>query len=94
MLDMMRPVLARSAGATGEGMYPMVFQATDETGARIANATREGRFSLAVADQLLHWRTPLGSLVPPKKDPSTGEILSGAWTYSPWTGVKLVPVEK
>ena len=72
----------------------MIFRATDETGARIAEATEEGRFSLAIMDQMLHWRTPIGSLVPPKTDPTTGEILSGAWTYSPWTGVKLVPVEE
>ena len=94
MLEKMRPDLARSAGLVGEGIYPMVFPATDETGTRIADAIREGRFSLAITDQLLHWRTPLGSLVPPKKDPTTGEIVSGAWTYSPWTGVKLVPVEE
>lgn len=94
LLENMRPAIERSAGPAGKHMYLMVFWSANKTGARIGEATRQGRFSVAITDQMLHWRTPLGSLVPPKKDPMTGEILSGAWTYSPWTGVKLVPVEQ
>ena len=93
VIDGMRPGMEDTVGPFEENMHPVIFSARDSDGNKIADAKLSGRFRLTVLNKTFNFRTPLGALVSPKKDPTTGEILNGAWTYSPWTGEKLVPVQ-
>ena len=84
------PMWASAMGELGEHMVPFVFPATDGHGHRIADPTKEGRFSVRVGQEEFTWRLPLASLVPPKFCPVDGELLSGAWKYCPWHGDELL----
>ena len=93
MVDMLKPVLANAMGQMGQNIQLFFFPAVDGQGHRIAEATKEGFFSVRVGEENFRWRLPLGSLLPPKVCPVDGERLSGAWKYCPWHGAELVEVE-
>jgi len=87
---MMTPVITSMAGPIGENMTFLFFHAKDSDGNPKIGATMKGRFSVEVGDQHFAWKTPLGSVLPPKVCPVDGEELSGAWTYCPYHGKELV----
>jgi len=89
LMQMMKPVLANMAGPMGRNMHFLVFPAKDEKGEMIADATREGSFKVLVGKTDYAFRLPLGSLLPPKYDPRTGEKFPGNYNYNPFTGTKL-----
>lgn len=88
-LSMMKPVLANMLGAMGQNMNFFLFPAKNSAGQNITDATKEGTFSVKVANSEFKFRTPLGSLLVPKVCRVDGEKLSGAWKFCPWHGVKL-----
>lgn len=88
-LSMMKPVLANIIGPLGQNMYFYLFPDKNKTGHEIANAMKEGTFSVKLSQREFKWRLPLGSLLAPKTCPVDGEKLSGAWKYCPWHGVEL-----
>ena len=88
-LSMMKPVLVNILGPLGQNMYFYLFPAKNKAGHEIANARKEGTFSVKLAKKEFKWRLPLGSLLPPKICPVDGEKMSGAWKYCPWHGVEL-----
>lgn len=90
LASMMKPILANMLGPTGENMGFFFFPSTTGDGEAIASATTEGTFSVEVGDELFEWKTPLGSVLPPKVCPVDDEEMSGAWSYCPWHGKKLV----
>jgi hypothetical protein len=55
----------------------------------LADATRPGDIATTFYGETYHWHLPLGSLLPPKVDKSTGERFPGNYLYSPYTGKKL-----
>ncbi len=65
------------------------FPARNEKGQRIADAKKEGIFSVELGEKKVKWRLPLSSLVPPKICPDCQEKLSGAYKFCPWCGIKL-----
>jgi len=87
---MMRPMLANIVGPMGENMEFMFFPAKTENGKTIAAASGSGTFAIEVGGELFSWKLPLGSVLVPRTCPEDGEKLSGAWSYCPWHGTKLV----
>ncbi len=87
---------ARSLGPALSANFPegqegnvIVFPGTTEKGELIADSTKEGSFSIRLAENEFTWRLPLGALVPSKLCPIDGEELSGSWKFCPWHGSRL-----
>lgn len=89
LISILKPVMSNILGPLGQNMHAFLFPSKNDKGERIADPMREGSFSLKLGEVLVKWRTPLGSLLPPKICPVDGEKLSGAWKYCPWHGVAL-----
>ncbi len=89
LLSMMKPVFVNMLGPMGQNMHFFLFPSLNEKGRKIADAKREGTFSVKLDKREFKWRLPLGSLLPPKVCPVDGEKMSGAWKYCPWHGVEL-----
>lgn len=92
-LSMMKPVLQSVAGAMGENIQFIFFQANDAKGRPLAAPTTAGGFTFKSMGLTYTWRLPLGSLLQPKTCPVDGERLSGAWSYCPWHGKELQVVK-
>ena len=87
---MMKPVLANMLGQFGQGMEFICFKGFDSKGERFLNPIGNISFSAKLGDAMFKWRLPLGSLLPPKYDPQTGEEFPGNYIYNPFTGSKLL----
>ena len=90
LLDMMKPVLSNMLGQFGKGIEFVCFPAKDASGAKLADPHQPGLLKVTYAGTLQQFRLPLGSLMPPKYDPKTGEQFMGNYTFSPYTGTRLV----
>jgi len=88
-LGFMKPVFANLLGPMGENMQIFVFPVADSKGQKIADATKEGSFTVLLDGKEFKWRLPLGSLLPSKTCPACGEKLSGAYKFCHWDGTKL-----
>lgn len=89
-LAAMKPVLANVLGPMGQNMYFFVFPAQDSAAQDIANATKEGSFSVELGEgRAFSWELPLSSLLSLKTCPACGKKLNGAYKYCPWDGTKL-----
>jgi hypothetical protein len=91
-LDMMKPALTNMLGQFGSGVEFACFSAKAASGARLIDPRKEGMLQLNYGDIVYKFRLPLGSLLPPKYDPQTGEMFLGNYIYSPFTGIKLIDV--
>lgn len=85
----LRPIMSNLIGPMGENLAYLAFPAKTPEDRMIAAATEPGEFAVQIADELMEWRLPLGSLLPPKVCPQDGEELNGAWSYCPWHGKPL-----
>jgi len=90
LISSMKPALANMLGPMGRNMHFFLFPAKDKKGQNIAEATKEGSFTVKLGLNEFKWRLPLGSLLPPKTCPVDGEQMSGAWKFCPWHGVRLI----
>jgi len=81
-------------GPTGQNTHFFLFPAKNEKGQKIAEAKKEGTFSVELNEREFSWRLPLSSLLPPKICPTCGEKLSGAYKFCPWDGSKLPETKK
>jgi hypothetical protein len=89
-LGAMKPVLANVLGPMGQNMYFFVFSTKDKSGEDIANAKKEGRFSVELdGNRSFLWTLPLSSLIPLKVCPTCNQKLNGAYKFCPWDGTKL-----
>jgi len=89
-LAAMKPVLANVLGPMGQNMYFFVFPAQDSASADIANATKEGSFSVELGEgRAFTWELPLSSLLALKACPTCSRKLNGTYKYCPWDGTKL-----
>ncbi|NOZ68372.1 MAG: hypothetical protein GXP46_03825 [Deferribacteres bacterium] len=88
-LSMFRPVLSNILGPMGQNMQFFIFPSKNKNRQDIADAKREGAFSVKLGKKEFKWRLPLGSLLPEKTCPVDGEKLNGAWKFCPWHGVEL-----
>lgn len=90
LLAMMKPILANMLGEMGQNLHFVVFNAEDAQGNTIADATTPGRFTVLVNGQSINYELPLGSVLPPRFDPATGERFPGNYKFSPFSGATLV----
>ena len=88
-LSMMKPLFADMLGPMGQNMHIFLFPAKSNKGQQIADAKKEGAFSVELGERIFRWRLPLGSILPLKVCPICGEKLSGAYKFCPWDGTKL-----
>ena len=89
MISALKPQMSSIIGPMGENMEYFLFPARDDAGDQIVDVKGEGHLKVILNEKPFMWRTPLGSLVPKKKCPTDGELLSGAWSFCPWHGKKL-----
>ena len=85
----MRPIFANTLGPMGQNMHFFLFPAKTKNGRNIADAKREGAFSVKLGKKEFRWRLPLGSLLAPKICSKCKENCSGAWNFCPWCGTRL-----
>lgn len=91
---LLKSMFGNILGVMGQGLHLFCFAATTSTGAPLADATREGEFTVALGEQSFKWRLPLSTLMPPKVCPVDGEKMNGSWKYCPFHGKTLKDVEK
>ncbi len=91
LLQLLKPVLTNAMGPMGANLDIMLFPATNKAGARIADATQEGSFTVHINDLSFRYHLPLGSLLPPAVDPRSGDTFPGNYHFNPFTGEKLAP---
>jgi len=88
MLGAMKPMLSGALGQLGQSMELVVYPVSQDH-RQLIDLLKPGSFQFALYDREFHWRTPLASLLPKKKDPKTGETFPGNYDYNPYTGEKL-----
>ncbi len=93
LLQIMKPIMANAMGSFGSNFEILVFPANGKSGARIADATQEGSFTVHVSELKFRYRLPLGSLLPPMMDRHTGDSFPGNYHFNPFTGDKLAPAD-
>ena len=89
LLEMMKPVVANMIGPLGQNTHFLLFPAKSEDGRPVADPTSEGALYVVVGGKEFKYRLPLGSVLPPKYDPDTGERFPGNYSYNPFTGREL-----
>ena len=57
--------------------------------ASVFDPLSEGRIQVITSRRAYPFRTPLGSVLPPRLDASTGESFPGDYHYNPYTGGAL-----
>lgn len=77
LFAMMKPIMANMFSRFGQGMEFICLNGFGSKGKKVFDPKREGSFAPIFADRTYKWRLPLGSLLPPKYDPQTGEEFSG-----------------
>jgi hypothetical protein len=90
LVNIMQPMLANMLGALGQNLHFFVFPSKAKDGRLIADAAQEGSFEVWLnATTSFKYRLPLGSVLPPRYDPTTGESFPGNYKFNPYTGEKL-----
>lgn len=88
-VSMMKPMMANMLGQFGQGMEFMLYPNPATKGGAKISAVNEGQFAYKSFGNEFKWRLPIGSLLPPRKDPATGEEFPGDFKFNPYTGGKL-----
>ncbi|MGK7886803.1 MAG: hypothetical protein AB4057_19525 [Crocosphaera sp.] len=89
LLAFIKPVLINIMGPMGENTHFLIFNSRTQDGQPIADATKEGFFIVNALGEEFKYKLPLGSVLPPKYDPETGEKFPGNYNYNPFTGSRL-----
>lgn len=89
LIQVMRPMFKNLLGEMGDNMQFYVFPGQDANGQRLANPVGSGSFNVSLGDESYSYRLPLGSLLVPRRDPSTGEVFPGSYRFNPYTGTEL-----
>jgi len=89
LLSVLRPVMANMIGPMGDNMHFAVFKARDAKGRPVFDSLSEGRAQVITSRHAYPFRTPLGSVLAPRRDPATGESFPGDYHYNPYTGGAL-----
>lgn len=94
MLAAIKPILSSNLGPMGKSMYFMVFPGLDRQGLRLIDPLANGHIRIETQANSYNFRLPLGSLLPGKTDPTTGDAFPGDYLYNPYTGSALKAVEQ
>lgn len=88
LLSQLKPGLASMMGQVGQSMEFVVYPAKAD-GRPVMDALQPGTLQVKLYEQTFSWRLPLGSLLPPRRDPKSGEQFPGNYQFNPFTGEKL-----
>lgn len=86
--SMMKPMLSQMLGQMGQGMEFFIYSNIEGEDVLI-DPKKAGSFTFTCYQNNFEWRLPLGSLLPPKVDPETGDVFPGNYNYNPFTGKQL-----
>lgn len=89
LFQIMKPTMANMLGPVGQGMQFIAFKGRDEQGNRLGDPFKPGGLTLKIGDKEFKFRLPVGALLPPKIDASSGEQFPGNYEFNPYTGKKL-----
>jgi hypothetical protein len=89
LLGVMRPILVSLIGPAGENMQFYVFPGRTASGKAVADPLGDGKMLVRLDRSEFSFRLPLGSLLPPRRDPANGEAFQGDYRYNPYTGAAL-----
>ena len=89
LLQIMRPMLSNAMGKLGENMHFFLFPSKNAKGKRISDARQTGVLTVNSGMTTATYRLPLGSVLPPRYDATTGEKFPGNYQFNPYTGAKL-----
>ncbi|GAB3358311.1 hypothetical protein [Lysobacter tyrosinilyticus] len=89
LIQVMRPMFKNLLGEMGDNMQFYVFPGKGSDGKRLADPLSNGTFRVNLGDESYSYRLPLGSLLVPRRDPSTGEVFPGSYRFNPYTGTEL-----
>lgn len=89
LLAQLKPAMASMVGQVGQNLEFVVYPAKGADGKVLVDAEKPGNFTVKLFAQTSSWRLPLGSLLPPRTDPKTGEQFPGNYSFNPYTGNKL-----
>lgn len=89
LIQVMRPMFKNLLGEMGDNMQFYVFPGKGADGKRMADPVGNGSFKVSLGSEAYAYRLPLGSLLVPQRDPSTGEIFPGSYRFNPYTGTEL-----
>jgi hypothetical protein len=88
LLSQLKPGMAAMIGQMGQSLEFVVYPASLD-GKPVMNPLLPGNLQVKLYDQTFQWRLPLGSLLPPRRDPKSGEQFPGNYLFNPFTGEKL-----
>jgi hypothetical protein len=88
LIQIMRPMFKSLLGEVGNNLQFYVFPA-EVGGKPVVNPLGQGTFKVMLAQTPYEFRLPLGSLLVPQRDPSTGEAFPGSYSFNPYTGTPL-----
>jgi TonB family protein len=90
LLLIFKPIFTNTAGTLGQNMNFLLFPSQDKNGRPVADPKSTGKFDVLVAGKEFTYQLPLGSVLPPKYDPTTGESFPGNYNFNPVSGSKLI----
>jgi TonB family protein len=90
LLLIFKPIFTNTAGNLGQNMHFLLFPSQDKDGRPVADPKGTGNFDVVVAGKEFRYQLPLGSVLPPKRDPTTGESFPGNYNFNPVTGTRLI----
>ncbi len=90
MTAILKPMFANMMGSLGKSFQFVIFKNRQDDGSLLIDASKTGSFTFMLSGDAFAWRLPLGSLLPVRFDPKTGEEFPGNYNFSPFSGDKLV----
>lgn len=89
MVQILKPLMANVVGQMGTNLNFYAFPAKTEDGKPVADPFGDGKLAIKLGSEEYIFRLPLGSLLPPRHDPASGEVFPGSYRYNPYTGAAL-----
>ena len=90
ILAQFKPAVAGMLGQVGQAMEFLIYPGVAD-GKRLIDPTQPGLLKVSLFSQDIQFRLPLGSVMPLRTDPKSGETFPGNYLYNPFTGEKLPP---
>jgi hypothetical protein len=87
--QMIKPLLSNLIGQLGANLQFIVFPARDADGRALADPLGDGPIAVTLKGQQYAFRLPLGSLLPARRDRTSGETFPGSYDFNPYTGAAL-----
>ena len=89
MVQILKPLMANVVGQMGTNLNFYAFPAKTQDGRPVADPLGTGQLTVKLGTEDYAFRLPLGSLLPPRHDPASGEAFPGSYRYNPYTGAAL-----